>query len=418
MSILLTAQPRTDPLLRSVVQNAWQPSLSEVINRPLHYRCQIIYTQIDRNKKNRPTFTHHYFNYDPQLYFNPASMVKMPLAFLALEKLHHLNKAGVNEYTPIQIDSLLPHQTTAYTDPTSEKGLPSIAHYIKKAFLVSDNDAYNRLYQFVGQQAINRSLHNKGYTQSRIIRQFMGLTTEQNRHTNPVRFLGPDGNPIFTQPALYNTDSISLGPEVKIGRGYLNRNDELVNEPFDFTPHNHLPLSDLQQMLQSVLFPASVPPQQRFNISNEQRRFLLQYLSQTPGETNYPKYNPTEYYDSYVKFFFRDSTGKLPKGVRVFNKVGWAYGFMTDVSYVADFNNGIEYMLAATIYVNEDGILNDNRYEYEQTGQPFMFQLGQAIYNYEKQRKRKFAPNLSEFKVPYETRQQHDGRPLVSGVDN
>ncbi len=64
-----------------------------------------------------------------------------------------------------------------------------------------------------------------------------------------------------------------------------------------------------------------------------------------------PKYDTSVFYDSYVKFFFRDSTRKMPDGVRVFNKVGWSYGFLTDVSYVADFKNNIEYIKAETVYV-------------------------------------------------------------------
>jgi len=85
--------------------------------------------------------------------------------------------------------------------------LPSIAQYIRKAFLVSDNDAYNRLYEFVGQQNINRNLHSKGYNDVRITRQFLGFSEDENRHTNQVRFLDKNGNTVYSQPAAYNTDS-------------------------------------------------------------------------------------------------------------------------------------------------------------------------------------------------------------------
>ncbi|MEI7583010.1 hypothetical protein [Runella sp.] len=115
----------------------------------------------------------------------------------------------------------------------------------------------------------------------------------------------------------------------------------------------------------------SVPVKQRFDLTKDDYSFLYQYLSQFPGETNYPKYDGTQYYDSYVKFFFQDSLHhQLPEGVRVFNKVGWAYGFLTDASYVADFKNKVEFLLSATVYVNSDGILNDNKYEYESVGHP------------------------------------------------
>jgi beta-lactamase class A len=48
------------------------------------------------------------------------------------------------------------------TDSSSETGFPSIENYIKKILLVSDNDAYNRLYEFVGRAEINQKLKKYG----------------------------------------------------------------------------------------------------------------------------------------------------------------------------------------------------------------------------------------------------------------
>ncbi|GEO09589.1 hypothetical protein SAE01_20850 [Segetibacter aerophilus] len=416
-SNFIAAQPKSDALLQSIFQQNKNDIFNQVITNPTKYRCQVIYTQIDRDKNNAPHFKNYYFNYDPLLYFNPASTVKMPLAFLSLEKLKKLQAKGVNKLTSLQIDSSSDWQKPSFADPTSKNGFPSIAHYIKKAFLVSDNDAYNRMYQFLGQQYINRNLHSKGYKDVRITRQFMGLTPEQNRHTNQVRFINEDGTTIYRQPSAYNTDSFDFSHTVKLGKGYLDKNDSLVNEPFDFTMHNNLSLKDLHSMLQSVLFPESFPKKQRFDISSDDRQFLLQYLSQFPSETNYPKYDTSKYFDSYVKFFFNDNHS-LPHNIRVFNKVGWAYGFMTDVSYVADFKNNVEFMLSATLYVNSDEILNDNKYDYETIGYPFFSQLGQTIYNHELQRSRPFKPNLSAFTIQYEQRDKSDTRPTIKDVDN
>jgi hypothetical protein len=107
----------------------------------------------------------------------------------------------------------------------------------------------------------------------------------------------------------------------------------------------------------------------------------------------------------------------MPPRVRVFNKVGWAYGCLTDVSYVADFANKVEFMLTATIYVNADGILNDDKYEYEEVGWPFLYQLGQTIYQYELQRKRTQKPDLRSFEMKYAPRRQ-DTRTVIKEVDN
>ncbi len=413
-----SAQPGTDSMLLSILSANDNPVLQHVINNRDSFRVQIIYTLIDRDKRNRPAFRDYYFNVDSNLYFNPASTVKLPLALLALEKLNRMKKKGVNKYTTMMIDSNYAWQSPAYYDNTSENGLPSIAHYIKKAFLVSDNDAYNRLYQFIGQQTINSSLHAKGYTSTRITRQFLGLTLEQNRHTNAIRFVDKEGVLLYRQPPAYNPDSFYFGKIAKIGRGYMNSRDSLVNEPIDFTRVNNLPLEELHGMMQSVMFPESFPRKNQFRLSRDDYRFVHQYLSQFPSETNYPKYDSSQYYDSYVKFFFRNESHKMPDEVRVFNKVGWAYGFLIDVSYVVDFKNSIEYMLSAVVYVNRDGILNDNKYEYEEVGWPFMYQLGQTIYQYELKRSRKFKPDLQKFRIGYEKRNFEDKRPVVKDVDN
>ncbi|MDQ3683121.1 MAG: hypothetical protein M3352_08635, partial [Bacteroidota bacterium] len=95
-----------------------------------------------------------------------------------------------------------------------------------------------------------------------------------------------------------------------------------------------------------------------------------------------------------------------------------AYGFLTDASYVVDFKNKIEFMLAATIYVNSDEVLNDDKYDYDTIGYPFLYQLGQSIYKYELQRPRIHKPDLSAFKVQYEKRNLNDKRPAIIVVDN
>ncbi|MFK5098385.1 hypothetical protein, partial [Klebsiella pneumoniae] len=71
-----------------------------------------------------------------------------------------------------------------------------------------------------------------------------------------------------------------------------------------------------------------------------------------------------------------------------FNKVGDAYGFLIDVTYVKDEEKNVEFMLSAVISCNTDGIYNDDKYEYESVGYPFLKNLGQAIYQYELKRKR------------------------------
>jgi hypothetical protein len=416
-SLSNTAQSRTDKLLKDVFVAEKDSLFQSVIQHPEIYRYQIIYTQITRDKNNNPSFTNYYFNYDSLQYFNPASTVKMPLAFLALEKLNTLKNKGIDKFTPMQYDSGYSRQTVLYKDSTAENGLPSIAQFIRKAFLVSDNDAYTRMYEFVGQETTNRRLHEMGYPDMRITRRFMRMNADENRHTNPIRFIKSDGSLIYFQSPAYNTDSFDFSHINKMGKAYMNAQDSLINEPIDFTTANNVTVYHLQQLLQSVLFPNSVPANRRFHLEKADYDFLYRYLSQYSSETDHPKYDTGLYYDSYVKFFFKQGSHSIPNYIRVFNKVGWAYGCLTDVSYVADFKNKVEFMLTATIYVNSDGVMNDNKYDYDNIGYPFLYKLGQCIYNYELKRERKYKPDLSKFNIHYEKRKD-DGRPAIKEIDN
>src|SRR5690348_5120578 len=67
-----------------------------LLARPGEYNIQVIYTRIDRNKKNEPSFTDYTFYQNPGRYFYPASTVKLPIALLSLQKLNQMQAAGVN----------------------------------------------------------------------------------------------------------------------------------------------------------------------------------------------------------------------------------------------------------------------------------------------------------------------------------
>jgi hypothetical protein len=149
-----------------------------------------------------------------------------------------------------------------------------------------------------------------------------------------------------------------------------------------------------------VLFPKSLPKAQRFKLKKEDYQFLYRYMSMKPSESKFPQFDST-FSDAYVKLLLYGSKGKMDDDIRIFNKEGDAYGFLTDVAYIVDFKNNVEFLLSATIYCNSDGIFNDDHYDYETIGYPFMKNLGRVFYEYELQRPKKHVPNLSKFKMSY-----------------
>lgn len=390
----------TENLLENLMA-ANPAAFGEVLKNRDSMRVQIVYTKIDRDKKNRPHFTDYHFNVKNDVYFYPASMIKMPVAFLALEKL---NQLGIPRNATMITEKGSAGQTVVYNDPTTPDGRPTLEHYIKKIFLVSDNDANNRLYEFLGQQYMQDHLSKKGYKDVQIIRRLaITMSEEQHRTTNPLSFRDSSGKIIYKQPQFISTYNY-LVRDQKLGKGFINDQNALVNESFDFSRKNRIYLNDLHQQLRSILFPESVPKKQRFDLNADDYRFLYQYMSQLPSETKFPEYDTTEFYDAYCKFlmFGTQKHKPLPKQIRIFNKVGWSYGFLTDVAYIVDFEKNVEFMLSTTIYCNADGILNDDKYDYDAVGLPFLEQLGQTIYNYELKRERQHQPDLLNFKVQYD----------------
>jgi hypothetical protein len=375
------------------------PQLDTILKNNNKWHIQVIYTQIDRKKSNRPVFTHYYYNILPDQYFYPASTVKMPVAILALQRLNELRIPNMDKNTTMITEAAYDGQSPVYNDPESEDGRPSIANYIKKIFLVSDNDAFNRLYEFLGQEYINNSLHKMGYDSTQILHRLnISLTEDQNRHTNPVKFYNDKARMIYNKP-LANSRLVYQPRKNFLGTGFY-QNKTLVHQPFNFSLKNRLRLADLHSILQSIIFPESVAPDQRFNLSQEDYQFLYRYMSMKPNESSFPNYDSL-YPEAYSKLLLYGGHGKIDPDIRIFNKEGDAYGFLTDVAYIVDFKNKIEFMLSANILCNQDGIFNDDQYDYETIGYPFLKELGRVIYQYERNRKRKNIPDLSRFKLNY-----------------
>lgn len=408
---VIVGQVKTSDYLEKIFRDNTDSVFREVLNDSKKYRVQIIYTAIDRDKENKPSFVDYYFNVDANAYFYPASTAKLPLSILSLEKLNKLNIKGVNRNTTMLTDSACCGQTAQYVDATAQNGRPSIGQYIKEVLLVSENVAYNRMYEFLGQEYINQTLADKGYSDTQIVHRFVPNSQEQNRNTNPVRFVDEDGTMLYSQPNVRSEWMPKAQAKIEMGKGYYDWDDNLINEPMDFGTKNRMSLENLHDMVKAVIFPDFVAKEMRFDLAEDDLFFLRQYMSQFPGETNYPKYDRESYYDSYVKYFFNKEK-QLPQSVRVFNKVGWSYGFLTDASYVADFANKVEFFLSAVVYTNENEIFNDNVYEYKTIGLPFLYQLGQTIYRHELNRKRKYSPDLSQFEINYET-QRIDDAPTI-----
>jgi beta-lactamase class A len=362
---------------------------------------QVIYTQIDRDANGNPSFTQHHFNKNGARYFYPASTVKFPVALLALQKLKELNIPGLDMNSTMITDAAFSGQQATFNDPNTADGRPTIAQYIKQILLVSDNNAFNRLYEFVGQEYINKELGKRGYDHTQILHRLdVFLTETENRTTNPIRFYDSNNKLIYSQPMQVNRQSYTKRNDF-LGEGYYS-GGKLINEPMDFSRKNRMPLNDFNEMIMSVIFPQTIKAGKRFDITEEDRRFVMQYMSEYPGESVYPFYDKASYQDAYIKMIlFGTEKGIPPPSIRIFNKTGTAYGQLTEAAYIVDYEKGIEFFVSATIDCNTDRIYNDDKYAYDSIGYPFLKNLGRLLYNHELKRTKKIRPDLSDMKFTY-----------------
>lgn len=391
-----TSSSLIDSLLKSQPQH-----FEAILKQPEKYQVQIMFTQIDRDAQQKPHFTTHRYQVNPTQYFYPASTAKFPAAVLALEKLNQLKITGLDKYTPVRFDSVNSPQQTLIKDSSAAAGVPSLAHLIKQIFVVSDNEAYNRIFEFLGQNYIQNAFQQKGYRHSKIVHRLeVGFRKNENLSTSPLAFY--KGDDTLYKEAIKTSPAYPPSPLGKIVLGKAYKKDkQLINQPMNFTDYNYISVENLHQFIQAVIFPATVPTKQRFQLNNDDYEFLYKVMSQYPRESAHPRY--ATQWDSYGKFlFWGNSKKRMPANIRIFNKIGLAYGFLTDTAYFVDFDAGVEFMVTATIFVNKNETFNDNTYEYNQVGFPFLHHLGQVLYQHEKQRSKKHLPDLSRFKLSYD----------------
>ncbi len=348
------------------VLNTNNPYIKKVMDSVADYEVQIRYTQINRIKDSI-SFKDFDFQVNANNYFYPASSVKLPIAVLALDKLSGIDTLNRNTTFYIEGDSI---ETT-------------FAKEIVKIFVISDNAAYNRLFEFLGEDAINNRLKKIGIHNTRISHQ---LGIEEHDITTKPLIIYLNDSTISSSESIINTSAKPLDlKRIKKGIGYYE-DDEYMGEPFDFSLKNHFPLHDQHELLKRIIFPEKYVESKKLNLNKNQLNFLLDAMCVLPKNAGY---NNDKYPDGYCKFFmYGDSEEKIPEHIKIYNKVGFAYGTLTDCAYIRDTKNNIDFMLTATILVNKNKIFNDDTYEYNKIGLPFLAALGREIYNYELNRKK------------------------------
>ncbi|MCO5602546.1 hypothetical protein L7F22_056679 [Adiantum nelumboides] len=209
----------------------------------------------------------------------------------------------------------------------------------------------------------------------------VSLSREENRFCEPVE-IRVSGCPVTLAPKK-NADLIRIGGDHKgyeLGVGQALENGEVVKEPMDFCQKNCTSLLDLQNLMVKLFCPDVEQCGEPCKLPSDYQTLLQEALADYPSTSCSPYYSESDYPDDYCKLFLPGICRVRPKNsVRIFNKIGRAYGFTIENSYIFDKEKGHGFFLSAVVYTNSNGILNDDKYEYVSLADHLMADLGEMV---------------------------------------
>jgi hypothetical protein len=356
---------------------------SHIIENAADLRVQILISRVNEHAQGAPTLERHGFRVDAE-YFYPASTIKVCAAIASLQILEDFEQSlGIHSlaHAPLRFAPLFEGDTWQILDPSNlAGGRITVAHEVRKLSLVSDNPAFNRLYDLCGHRDLNERMARAGLSSVVINHRLSDPRAIPDQRATAAITLFADTGPLEIPARRSDLALTNPGPGLHVGESYL-QGGRLIEEPMDFTRRNGTSLIDLQDMLIMLVRP-DIPLGNKRGISlrPDHRQLLIEAMTLPPRESSNPRYDASKYPDDYAKFLLPGLTRiGPPSRWRITNKVGRAYGFSVENACVHDLHTGELFFITAVLYTNADGVLNDDKYEYTQTADPFMADLAELV---------------------------------------
>ncbi len=359
------------------------PALAAAMEHAADHRIQVLLASVEKDPRGQFVLARRGFRVDAE-YFYPASSIKLCAAVAALEDLdeRRVKDARLTEDTPLEFHPLFEGEAIESTDVGHLKdGTITLRQEIRKVFLVSDNAAFNRLYEFVGQDGLARRAANWGLAGARIVHRLSESRSEdENRRVPRIDFVVSESEHVTIPERtskLKIVDSRATG--IRVGTAYVE-GQQVIDKPMSFARKNAIDLVGLQDALVKLVDPDVMLRGEPYAITKPQREFLLNAAAEYPGDSRDPRYPRAEYPDDWGKFLLPGLERVAPKSAwRIVNKIGRAYGFSVENAWVVHRPSGRALFVTATIYTNDNGVLNDGKYEYENVADPFLAALGESV---------------------------------------
>lgn len=370
------------PLLDRVRQR--HPKLAA---SPETYRFEMLLTCIDEDD-GVPHVAQGRFRTDTE-YVYPASAIKL---FVTAAALAFVSKArrGV---PGLDWDAPLARCTasgacTFVEDPSNRlpphAGIATIGHLVRRVHLVSDNVAYNTLYDVVGHEELHRWAWDAGLASLRVHHRMFSWAPAEVQRTTPAFRIG---TPPHVVAIPRRTSDLDLPPlpfaSTAVGTAHVDpRTRRRVAAPMDFSTKNYASLEDHHRLILSLVRPdlraasslGLIDP----GIDDDLRERLVAAMTEDPNASADPAYPPPHRGKTAFKPLLPGIVRVVPESeIAYANKAGRAYGFHVE-------NAVIRYRartaaVTVSVYGNEDGVVNDDRYDYDTVTRPVLATVGEAV---------------------------------------
>jgi hypothetical protein len=354
-----------------------------LLDDPAAARLQILVTLVPDAAADPPQLVHHGFREGAEFIY-PASSIKTFASVAALLRLQALQEQGaaVGLDTPVALCEGAAKRCAVTPDPSNhDGGVVTLGHEVRKMQLVSDNVAFNRLYDFVGHRELNETVWTLGFPEVRIHHRMFDSDDPKVRRTTPRMELRPlRGDSVIIEA---RTSDLELTPPelpgLEVGVAHLDKDRNRIDEPLSFADKNYASIRDLHRLIMALVMPGA-PGVPDLGLSEEHRRFLLDAMTEDPHASKNPVYTKPSDSGLRYKTMIRGMMRVMPLArIRYVNKPGRAYGFHLDSAYVEDRATRRAMFVTTVVHANANGVVNDNRYGYDEVTRPFLQNLGEAL---------------------------------------
>jgi len=350
------------------------PYLKEIIKDKEDYEIQVMLTKVNHNN-TKIDFQNYQYQHDENQYFYPASTIKLPIVVLTLKKINELRSKG----SDITLKSkIILNNVDNYSNFKLQDSITSFQNLIADIFLVSDNSASNILIDFIGYNYFNDEMQNAGFDRTYLNHKF-----NPDPYVNSTWQISDLDNNIISS---INDNQKIIKADDKINgldkgeRRYFN--GEILDESLNFSEKNRFSITDMHNLIKYIFYPEIFDKANTFNLNVEDYDFIRYWMSRFTYEDIGEKFIGDEkFFETYNKFFIHgDEQSVSNEQIRVYNKIGQAYGTSIDNGLIKNYQNNVEFILTSTIYTNKNKVINDNLYEYDDIAEPFLAKLSRAIY--------------------------------------